>query len=163
MRRPTAVWRSKRQNHQFAYRGPSQVWRRADRRIPGFYFRKRRAEPRLRGCWFRGAACYNPPKHTSKTPAHSAPPRSAPPPITKPAAAFVRLPVWPLQKRWGWSMSIMWEREKCLHVDKNLVKKICAAAVGGGVHHDGRNACRLRGGGRSRCSCVVDRHHEPPR
>ena len=41
-------------------------------------------------------------------------------------------------------------------------EKSCAAAVGGGggAHHDGRDACRLRGGQRSRCSCVVDRHHD---
>ena len=38
--------------------------------------------------------------------------------------------------------------------------KNCAAAVGGGAHHDGRDACRLRGGRRSHCSCVVDRHHD---
>ena len=49
----------------------------------------RRTPTRLRGCWFRGAACHNPPKHTSKTPAHSAPPREAhrhqqrnPPPLS---------------------------------------------------------------------------------
>ena len=32
--------------------------------------------------------------------------------------------------------------------------------MGGGAHHHGRDACRLRGGRRSRCSCVVDRHHD---
>ena len=32
--------------------------------------------------------------------------------------------------------------------------------MGGGAHHDGRDAGRLRGGRRSRCSCVVDRHHD---
>ena len=32
--------------------------------------------------------------------------------------------------------------------------------MGGGAHHHGRAACRLRGGRRSRCSCVVDRHHD---
>ena len=42
------------------------------------------------------------------------------------------------------------------------MKKSCAAAVGGGAHHHhhGRDVCRLRGGQRSRCSCVVDRHHD---
>ena len=34
MRRSTAVWRPKRHNHHFAYRGPSQVRRRANRRPP---------------------------------------------------------------------------------------------------------------------------------
>ena len=33
-------------------------------------------------------------------------------------------------------------------------------AVGGGAHHHGRDACRLRGGRRSRCGCVVDPHHD---
>ena len=42
---------------------------------------------------------------------------------------------------------------------ENLVKS-CAAAVGGSAHHHGCDAWRLRGGGRSRCSCVVDRHHD---
>ena len=41
-----------------------------------------------------------------------------------------------------------------------MVKKSCAAAVGGGAHHHGRDTCRLRGGRRSHCSCVVDRHHD---
>ena len=33
-------------------------------------------------------------------------------------------------------------------------------AVGGGAHHDGRDACRLRGGRQPRRSCVVHRHHD---
>ena len=33
-------------------------------------------------------------------------------------------------------------------------------AVGGGAHQHGRDAWRLRGGRRSRCSCVVDPHHD---
>ena len=37
-------------------------------------------------------------------------------------------------------------------VDQNLVKKSCAAAVGGVAHNHGRDAWRLRGGRRSRCS-----------
>ena len=32
--------------------------------------------------------------------------------------------------------------------------------MGGGAHQHGRDAWRLRGGRRSRCSCVVDRHHD---
>ena len=32
--------------------------------------------------------------------------------------------------------------------------------MGGGAHYHGRDAWRLRGGRRSRCSCVVDRHHD---
>ena len=32
--------------------------------------------------------------------------------------------------------------------------------MGGGAHHHGRDACRLRGGRRSRCGCVVDTHHD---
>ena len=43
---------------------------------------------------------------------------------------------------------------------QNLVKKSRAAAVGGGAHQHGRDAWRLRGGRRSRCSCVVDPHHD---
>ena len=43
---------------------------------------------------------------------------------------------------------------------QNLVKKAALLTVGGGAHHHGRDACRLRGGRRSRCSCVVDRHHD---
>ena len=41
-----------------------------------------------------------------------------------------------------------------------MVEKSRAAAVGGGAHQHGRDAWRLRGGRRSRCSCVVDRHHD---
>ena len=32
--------------------------------------------------------------------------------------------------------------------------------MGGGAHQHGRDACRLRGGRRSRCGCVVDPHHD---
>ena len=32
--------------------------------------------------------------------------------------------------------------------------------MGGGAHQHGRDAWRLRGGRRSRCSCVVDPHHD---
>ena len=41
-----------------------------------------------------------------------------------------------------------------------MAKKSRVAAVGGGAHQHGRDAWRLRGGRRSRCSCVVDRHHD---
>ena len=41
-----------------------------------------------------------------------------------------------------------------------VTKKSRAAAVGGGAHQHGRDAWRLRGGRRSRCSCVVDPHHD---
>ena len=38
-------------------------------------------------------------------------------------------------------------------------KKTPLQTVGGGAHQHGRDAYRLRGGRRSRCGCVVDRHH----
>ena len=41
-----------------------------------------------------------------------------------------------------------------------FTKKAALRTVGGGAHHHGRDACRLRGGRRSRCSCVVDPHHD---
>ena len=40
------------------------------------------------------------------------------------------------------------------------MKKAALLTVGGGAHQHGRDACCLRGGRRSRCSCVVDRHHD---
>ena len=40
------------------------------------------------------------------------------------------------------------------------MKKAALLTVGGGAHQHGRDACRLRGGRRSRCSCVVDPHHD---
>ena len=39
-------------------------------------------------------------------------------------------------------------------------KKALRPVGGGGAHHHGRDACRLRGGRQSCCSCVVDRHHD---
>ena len=39
-------------------------------------------------------------------------------------------------------------------------KKAALRTVNGGAHQHGRDAWRLRGGRRSRCSCVVDRHHD---
>ena len=41
-----------------------------------------------------------------------------------------------------------------------VTKKAALPTVGGGAHHHGRDACRLRGRRRSRCSCVVDPHHD---
>ena len=46
------------------------------------------------------------------------------------------------------------------HVRRRIVKKAALLAVGGGAHQHGRDACRLRGGRRSRCGCVVDPHHD---
>ena len=40
------------------------------------------------------------------------------------------------------------------------MKKAALLTVGGGAHQHGRDACRLRGGRRSRYSCVVDPHHD---
>ena len=40
------------------------------------------------------------------------------------------------------------------------MKKAALLTVGGGAHQHGRDACCLRGGRRSRCSCVVDPHHD---
>ena len=45
-------------------------------------------------------------------------------------------------------------------VDQNLVEKSCATAVGGGAHHHGRGACRIRGGRFRLCCRVVDPHHD---
>ena len=47
-----------------------------------------------------------------------------------------------------------------MFVGRNWRKKPPLQTVGGGAHQHGRDACRLRGGRRSRCSCVVDTHHD---
>ena len=57
------------------------------------------------------------------------------------------------------SMSIKMYVSCVMFVGRSYEKN-CATAVGGGAHHHGRDACHLRGGRRSRCSCVVDRHHD---
>ena len=41
-----------------------------------------------------------------------------------------------------------------------MAKLAALLTVGGGAHEHGHDAYRLRGGRRSRCSCVVDRHHD---
>ena len=64
------------------------------------------------------------------------------------------------------------ERFGLVHVHKNSCtsyvpgsgqkrrKKPPLQTLGGGAHQHGRDAYRLRGGRRSRCGCVVDRHHD---
>ena len=43
---------------------------------------------------------------------------------------------------------------------QNLVKKAALRTVGGGAHHDGRDACRPRGGRQFWCCRVADPHHD---
>ena len=71
-----------------------------------------------------------------------------------------------VERRAGLETFGLVHEHKCGHIFyvsctlPEVAKKTCAKDPHGGAHHHGRDACRLRGGRRWRCSRVVDPHHD---